>query len=162
MTPTPLPLLPLTPEAFAPFGAVIAPEEDGLPFGGADAPLDLSAGTPRFYAMRLHGRGRAFRHITRHARVTQCLGAMMGEVWMLAVAPPDPSRDAPDPAAIRAFLVPGDRAVMLHRGTWHAGPYFDAAEVSFYNLELADTNVVDHDTSDLSALGAVFEFGAAG
>ncbi len=161
MTPTPLPLLPLTPEAFAPFGAVIAPEEDGLPFRVGDAPLDLSRGTPRFYGMKLHARGRVFRHITRHAKVTQCLGAMMGESWMLGVAPPDPGRAAPDPATIRAFLIPGDRAVMLHAGTWHAGPYFDAPEVSFYNLELADTNVVDHDTCDLSTLGVVYEFGGA-
>jgi hypothetical protein len=27
-----------------------------------------------------------------------------------------------------------------------AGPLFDAGEMDFYNLELADTNVVDHNT----------------
>ena len=35
----------------------------------------------------------------------------------------------------------------MHAGTWHAGPLFDNAnEMDFYNLELADTNVVDHNT----------------
>ncbi|MBD0313443.1 MAG: Ureidoglycolate hydrolase, partial [Microcoleus sp. T3-bin5] len=36
----------------------------------------------------------------------------------------------------------------LDVGTWHAGPYFDADFVDFYNLELSDTNVVDHFTFD--------------
>lgn len=35
----------------------------------------------------------------------------------------------------------------LHAGTWHAGPLFDNADhMDFYNLELSDTNVVDHNT----------------
>jgi ureidoglycolate hydrolase len=80
---------------------------------------------------------------------------------MLGVAPPDPARAEPDPAAIRAFRIPGDRAVKLHVGTWHAGPYFAAETADFYNLELADTNVVDHETCDLArSFGLAFSFGA--
>ena len=59
------------------------------------------------------------------------------------------NRDAPQD--IRAFRIPGDVAVMLHTGTWHAGPLFEAAEMSFFNLELADTNVVDHHSCDLTS-----------
>ena len=155
-----LPPTTLTPDAFAPYGQVILPDADGAPFGPGDAQLHLAGGTPRFYAMRLPNRGRAFHHITRHRAVTQCLGAMMGAPWLLAVAPPDPAQDAPDPAAIRAFAIPGDCFVMLLVGTWHAGPYFDAASVAFYNLELADTNVVDHQTCDLAAqFDTQFTFG---
>ncbi len=51
--------------------------------------------------------------------------------------------------AIRAFRIPGDVAVMLLRGAWHAGPLFEAAEASFFNLELSDTNVTDHWNCDL-------------
>ena len=47
----------LTQEAFAPFGTVIAPMADGTKFGPDDAALQLGAGTPRFYAMRLTDRG---------------------------------------------------------------------------------------------------------
>jgi hypothetical protein len=36
----------------------------------------------------------------------------------------------------------------LETGTWHAGPYFDADVVDFYNLELADTNETDHFSYD--------------
>ena len=34
----------------------------------------------------------------------------------------------------------------LEVATWHAGPYFEHEFVDFYNLELSDTNVVDHFT----------------
>jgi len=149
-----LPILELTPEGFAPFGSVIAPMEDGVPFGAQDAPLDLSGGTPRLYAMRIPARGLTVTHITRHRRVTQALASVGGHVWFLAVAPPVAADDPQaEPAfdAIRAFRIPGDVAVMLRKGTWHAGPLFEGDEQSFFNLELADTNVVDHHTVDLIA-----------
>lgn len=35
------------------------------------------------------------------------------------------------------------------QGTWHAGPLFDEhPHMDFYNLELSDTNVTDHNTHD--------------
>ncbi len=147
-----LPAEALTAESFAPFGTVIAPMEDGTPFGPADAALHLSAGIPRFYAMRLPNRGLVIKRITRHRAVTQVLASAAGFAWLLAVARP-PDADTPDaePAldAIRAFRVPGDVAVMLRRGAWHAGPLFEAEEASFFNLELSDTNITDHWTCDL-------------
>ena len=149
-----LPIHTVTATAFAPFGTLIEPGEDGVPFGPADAALHLGQGTPRFYTMRLHNRGMQVRQITRHRRVTQVLASAGGHDWVLAVAPPiDPDRaDAePSPADIRAFRVPGHLALMLARGTWHAGPLFDAPQADFFNLELADTNVVDHQSCDLRA-----------
>jgi ureidoglycolate hydrolase len=147
-----------TPESFAAYGQVIMPGEDGVAFGEADAQLDLTKGVPRFYSMQLTHRGRRFSHITRHRMVTQCLGAMMGTSWMLGVAEANTGA-APQLETLKAFFVPGDRFVKLHKGTWHAGPYFDASAALFYNLELADTNIVDHDTCDLKAqFGVEFEF----
>lgn len=148
-----LPVEPLTADAFEPFGTVIAAGVDGVPFGPQDAQLDLSRGTPRFYVMRLPGRGLRIDRITRHRSVTQVLASVGGFDWLLAVAPPlalhDPDAE-PHPQDIRAFRIPGNVAVMLHTGTWHAGPLFEAAEMSFFNLELADTNVVDHHSCDLA------------
>jgi ureidoglycolate hydrolase len=87
---------------------------------------------------------------------------MMGYGWMIGVAAPDAGRDTPNLETLRAFLVPGDRFVKLHAGAWHAGPYFRGETADFYNLELADTNVVDHQTCDLGELyGLEFEFGPA-
>ena len=158
----PMPTAAIRREAFAPFGEVIEACEDGTLFGPQDARLDLSGGIPRFYIMRLPRRGLIFRQITRHRRVTQCLASVGGKPWFLAVAPP---KDLDDPEAeprhedIRGFLVPGNVAVKLHKGTWHAGPFFEDAEMSFFNLELSDTNEVDHHSSYLEKrFGAPFCF----
>jgi len=153
---------PITAAGFAPFGTLIEAAEDGKTFGPDEAQLELGRGTPRFYVMRLHRREKTFRHITRHLAVTQCLAAVGGQPWLIAVAPPhhpdDPDADA-DPAAIRAFRVPGDVAVSLHRSTWHAGPFFDAPTLAFFNLELADTNQVDHHNCLLDRrFGLAFRF----
>jgi ureidoglycolate hydrolase len=144
---------PLTRESFAPFGDLIAPKDDGMPFGHDDAALDLSGGTPRLYIMRLPRKGLVFRQITRHRHVTQCLAAMGGRAWFIAVAPPigldDPVAE-PALEDIAAFRVPGNVALKLHRGTWHAGPFFEDDEISFLNLELSDTNETDHQNSRLA------------
>jgi ureidoglycolate lyase len=148
-----LPVNDITMEAFAPYGTFIPAMEDGTPFGPQDAALQLGAGIPRFYAMRLPNRGLVIGRITRHRQVTQVLGSAGGQAWLLAVAPP-PAEDTTDaqPALddIRAFRIPGDAAVMLLRGAWHAGPLFETPEASFFNLELSDTNVSDHWSCDLA------------
>jgi ureidoglycolate lyase len=148
-----LPVMELSVAAFAPYGVVIPPMEDGTAFGPQDAALQLSGGVPRFYAMRLPNRGLVINRITRHRQVTQVLASAGGLPWLLAVAPP-PAEDVPEaqPALedIRAFRIPGDAAVMLLRGAWHAGPLFETPEASFFNLELNDTNVTDHWSCDLA------------
>jgi ureidoglycolate hydrolase len=154
-----IPLTVATPASFARYGQVIMPMDDGLPFGPNDAQLDLSQGTPRFYSMQLQNRGKVFRHITRHQQVTQCLGSMLGTTWMLGVAAPTPDAAAPDLKTLQAFVVPGDRFLKLAKGTWHAGPYFSASTALFYNLELSDTNEVDHETCHLPEMfGLEFQF----
>ncbi len=142
----------LTAESFAPYGTVIAPTEDETLFGPQDAALYFGDGTPRFYAMRLPNRGLVIHRITRHRNVTQVLASAGGLPWLLAVAPPaavDTTGAEPALDEIRAFRVPADAAVMLFRGTWHAGPLFEAPEASFFNLELGDTNLTDHWNCDL-------------
>jgi ureidoglycolate lyase len=147
-----LPARPITREAFAPFGDLIAPMEDGGPFGPQDAALDLTRGTPRLYIMRLSHRGLVFHQITRHRNVTQCLAALGGKSWLMAVAPPgavDGPKAEPALADIAAFVIPGSVAIKLNRGTWHAGPFFDDEAIDFLNLELSNTNDVDHQSSHL-------------
>ncbi|HEX3576305.1 MAG TPA: ureidoglycolate lyase [Rhodopila sp.] len=147
-----LPVMDLSPAAFAPYGTVIPPMEDGTAFGPQDGVLRFGTGIPRFYTMRVPNRGMVISHITRHRQVTQVLASSGGQSWLLAVAPP-PAEDVPEarpaPQDIRAFRIPGDTAVMLLRGAWHAGPLFEAPEASFFNLGLSDTNVTDHWSCDL-------------
>lgn len=141
---------PITDEAFAPYGRLLTAQPDGTGTTVAEAALDLSRGTPRFYVMALaHGRT-TFTRITRHRQVTQVLAAVGGGAWRMAVARGDgPADEAPALHDIVAFEIPGDVAVLLHRGTWHAGPFYDGPTMAFFNLELTDTNVADHDTSEL-------------
>jgi ureidoglycolate hydrolase len=135
----------ITPENFQPYGQLITPAEDGKAYDTDDAQLDLTRGIPRFYIMRLHHKGKRFHKITRHNLCTQCLGSLAGKDWLIAVAPPSEASQ-PDIAKMAAFRIPGDCFIKLEVGTWHAGPYFDPEVVDFYNLELSNTNVVDHFT----------------
>ncbi len=155
-----------TPEAIAPFGTLIEPADDGVPFGPADATLALTAGTPRFYIMRLYARPNRITAITRHRAVTQCLASVGARDWFIGLAAavdPDNQDEVPDPTAITVFRIPGGTALAMNRGTWHAGPYFDGDGVDFLNLELSDTNIADHHTvrlDDRFGLAIEFSIGA--
>ena len=136
----------ITSENFRPYGQVISASVDGKNYDTEDAQLNLQNGIPRFYIMRLHHKGRKFHTITRHTQCTQCLGSLEGKDWLIAVAPPNNDTDEPALEEISAFRIPGNCFIKLEIGTWHAGPYFEHEFVDFYNLELSDTNIVDHFT----------------
>lgn len=135
----------ITPENFQPYGQAIFASIDGKPYDTEDAQLSLQNGIPRFYLMRLQHRGRKFHTITRHEQCTQCLGSLEGKDWLIAVAPPN-NTNVPALEDITAFQIPGNCFIKLDVGTWYAGPYFEHEVVDFYNLELADTNIIDHFT----------------
>jgi ureidoglycolate hydrolase len=137
----------ITPDIFRSYGQVISASFDGKCFDAEDAQLNLQNGIPRFYIMRLQHKGCKFRKITRHVQCTQCLGSLEGKDWLMAVAPPSDG-DEPSLEDMAAFRIPGNCFIKLDVGTWHAGPYFDADFIDFYNLELSDTNVVDHFSHD--------------
>lgn len=144
-----IPAVPITESNFEPYGELITPSPDGKAFDASDAKLKLDLGIPRFYIMHLEHRGRTFDKITRHDLCTQCLGSLNGKNWLMAVCPPGVSQ-TPDLDRLRAFRIPGNCFIKLEVGTWHAGPYFDESAIDFYNLELSDTNVVDHFTYNLA------------
>lgn len=174
-TPSHLPLLlkqatTATRENFAPYGDLVSVAPDGENWStDKDAALDGfdgSRGFPRLYLMQLHGpRPLQYDRITHHANVTQCLGAASAtEDFYLAVHAPT-LRDAdtaggadggaapPDPAQICVFRVAPHTFVKLHKGTWHAGPLWgDDPTRVFFNLELHDTNEVDHHSVTLDSL----------
>ncbi|MCL1472610.1 ureidoglycolate lyase [Argonema antarcticum] len=136
----------ITPENFRSYGQVIFPSIDGKAYDAEDAQLNLQNGIPRIYIMRLHHQGRKFHKITRHVQCTQCLGSLEGKDWLIALAPPNNDTDQPKLEEIAAFRIPGNCFIKLEVGTWHAGPYFDGDFVDFYNLELSNTNEIDHFT----------------
>ena len=144
-----LPAVPITKSNFAPYGELITPSPDGKTFDATDAKLQLQNGIPRFYIMHLERRGRTFDKITRHHSCTQCLGSLNGKDWFMAVCPPSANSE-PDLDRLKAFRIDGNCFIKLEVGTWHAGPYFDHKAVDFYNLELSDTNIVDHFTHNFA------------
>lgn len=133
----------ITPENFQPYGQVIFPTDDGKEFDQNDAQLNLQNGIPRFYIMQLNKRGLKFHNIARHVLCTQCLGALEGKDWYMAVCPANNNSDKPNLEEMSAFHIPGNCFIKLNEGTWHAGPYFTHDVVNFYNLELSNTNLVD-------------------
>ena len=113
--------------------------------------------------MRLRDKAMRFDRITYHAKVTQYRGAPRRTVVHgCRRAHMDVDR-RPAEGDIRVFEIPPGKFVKMHAGTWHAGPLWDSVNagpkyIDFYNLELADTNVVDHNTHDYAETeGLVFE-----
>ena len=152
-----IPAVSITADKFQPYGQLITASVDGKAYDKTDAVLHFHNGTPRFYIMRLERKGRRFNRITRHNSCTQCVGSLGGKDWLMAVCPPSEASE-PDVTKMRAFRISGDCFIKLEVGTWHAGPYFDHEVVDFYNLELSDTNVVDHFTYNfLTAQNIEFE-----
>ena len=92
--------------------------------------------------MRLAHRGLVFEVVARHDRVTQCLGAVDGEPWLMAVMPANFVQ--PGLADIRAFCISPECFIKLGLGTRHAGPYFTEPVSDFYNLPMVDTNIADY------------------
>ncbi|XP_008805461.1 uncharacterized protein LOC103718412 isoform X2 [Phoenix dactylifera] len=158
-----------TPASFAEFGQVVSASPDGQEYGPHDAQLELHRGTPRLYIMHLEDRELKFSKITHHANVTQCLGSVGGQEWYLGVAKAsildesnvskEDGRELmqstcghyympPHPEDVCIFRIAGPKFLKLNVGTWHAGPLFKTRTMDFYNLELSNTNVVDHTTHD--------------
>ena len=122
-----LPIEPLTPEAFAPFGAI-------LPDAG---PADFTSGTLATWKVpfevddtvlvtlcRFRREAMRFSRLERHGAVTQAFLPLGGRRSVMVVAPPTRAGGEvmapPDPATVRAFALTGDSGVVLWRGTWHA------------------------------------------
>jgi ureidoglycolate hydrolase len=151
----------LNDDAFAPYGDVIKPRASGKQFDRDRAyhpeqeethvGLVMTNGEPCLRIMHQFRRGLVFGKLARHRRVSQCLGALQGKEWFMAVAAPTDFADDAHPRLdqITAFRIPGDRIIKLHVGTWHAGPHFVHDECMFLNLENTDTNTRDFQDIDL-------------
>lgn len=117
---------PLTPEAFAPFGDVLAatgaPERiinagmcgrfhdrARLDFGpGGRAGVSIFKAIPRALPY-------VFDLLERHPEGSQCFVPMTADPFLVIVAPDAGGK----PGQPRAFLTDGAQAINFHRGTWH-------------------------------------------
>jgi ureidoglycolate hydrolase len=148
----PLSVQNITPKSFQPYGQVIFPIADDKPFDQDDAQLFLE-GIQRFYIMGLAKTGIEFQSLARHQKCTQCLGAVGGQEWFIAVAPASENKsDRLNLSQLAAFRISGNCFIKLNLGTWHAGPLFMADNIDFYNLELYNTNTHDYEVYNLRKL----------
>ncbi len=151
MTAATLTALPLGHCKFERFGTAIFPVDDMTPHSDVDAKLKFEGADLRYYVMRLRHRPAVLASMTRHQRATQCLGSADAQPWWLAVAAPALQPEQLSSASVLLVAVGPGEAVQLHQGTWHAGPFFHAPTALFYNLELSDTNLNDHNFQALNA-----------
>lgn len=152
----------LTADAFTPFGWL--PVDDTDPADGAHT-LAFAWGDPHcnvighaYDEVEHTDAGARCARLYRHDTHTQVLMVMNVEA-IVAVAPPDV--DFSDPAhldTIRAFHLRPGEVLVLHRGTWHWGPFPLGAEpVRLLNVQ-ARGYLDDNAHVDLpDALGATVE-----
>ena len=128
-------------------GTLMRPQDDPALFAPMDADLYFDAdGEPRFYVMRIRRRPPILKVMTRHFRVSQCLGSADAQPWWLAIAPPTENSRHPIRESIGLIKLRPGEAIKLHPGTWHAGPFIHGESALFFNLELRTTNEDDHNS----------------
>jgi ureidoglycolate hydrolase len=147
---------PLTAEAFAPFGWLPVADTDPadaehiLHFEWADPNLNVIAHYPDEVERSASG-APLCTVLYRHATHTQALMALNVRA-LVAVAPPDVAFEGPaDLEAIHAFELEPLDVFVLHRGTWHWGPFPLGSEpvrlLNVQGLRYAE----DNDSVDLPA-----------
>lgn len=120
--------LPLTAEAFAPFGTVLQAPDGGRYINGGTSErfdlvddLQLSATGGRAQLALFRAQARSFPHavteMERHALGSQSFVPMGAALrFVIVVAHPG---DAPSANALAAFVTDGQQGVTLAPGTWH-------------------------------------------
>lgn len=147
----------LTPQAWAPFGWLPVLDTDPadgqqrLAFEWGDVHVNLIG-----HALEEVPRGPdglRCEVLFRHATHTQVLmGIDSPAVIVVAPAEEDPASE-PGAATIRAFALPVLSPIVLHRGTWHWGPYpVGNDSVRLFNVQGLRYRE-DNDSVDLEAAG---------
>ncbi|HUY22156.1 MAG TPA: ureidoglycolate lyase [Acidimicrobiales bacterium] len=147
----------VTGETWAPFGWIPLPDTD--PDDGAHR-LEFEWGDPHVNVIShapdevvREGDGLVCDRMYRHDTHTQVLMTLNGPS-VIAVAPADTDLSTPAGlAAVRAFRLETQDAVVLHRGTWHWGPFpLGADPVLLFNVQGLGY-VRDNASADLGGLG---------
>lgn len=114
----------LTPEAFAPFGEVMAiaarePEYRGISSVGWKASYEAS-GPSEILMYSSRYAGLRFSVLERHVAVAQAFIPLGHVPAVIAVAAPTDGDAVPEPEDVRAFLLDGSAGYVLKTGAWHS------------------------------------------
>jgi ureidoglycolate lyase len=142
---------PLTAEAFAPFGQVIAT---------GDMVMELRDGESFHLNVLSYDRHPLeCDHLNRHHKATQALVALAGRPTLVVVAPSELDFSTRDHLpSVRAFVCDGTAGINLALGTWHWGPYPLMDHVDLVNVQgkgFADDNEIAYLTRDLGVVVTV-------
>jgi len=142
---------PMSAETFAPYGQIVI--ERG------DVALDIDGGKASMTAQTVEARPMIFDFLGRHQRSEQFFAPLGTRKSIIAVAPPcDNGTALPDINKLAAFLVDGECAFKLHRGTWHASAFPLNEKASFLVMDRENTLEEDYDLRDLkTTLGVVVQ-----
>ena len=154
----------LAAEAWSPFGWLPVADTDPadgkstLEFTWGDPHLNVIAHT--FEEIDHRNGGSVVARVYRHATHTQALMAL-NVPGILAVAPADVRfDDAAQLETITAFLLQPLEPFVLHRGTWHWGPFPLGPEpIRLLNVQ-GRRYIEDNDSADIAGLGEVVVAGA--
>jgi ureidoglycolate hydrolase len=149
---------PPTADTWAPFGWLPVADTDpvdgthALEFAWADAHVNRI--THRRDEVPMIEGGLRCQHLFRHLTHTQVL-MPLDAAAVLVVAPATSTMTTLDEvAASRAFLLQPLVAIVLHRGTWHWGPYpVEGDTVELFNVQ-GRRYREDNDRVDLEPIGA--------
>lgn len=119
---------PLALDEFVPYGRVLGPEgEQWAPGMLADVYSCglLDADVPvEFLVARAPVRPFTVRFLERHSQLAQTFVPLNSAPFVIVVGRvPDDDRGLPPLHELRAFVVPGDRGITLHKKTWHEAPF---------------------------------------
>lgn len=123
----PLRPVPLTAEAFAPFGAIVGPDQ-----------LVLTSTEHPFFTklVALEPANRPITYLNRHHDHQQVFATLGGRPMLLVVAAPGLRADQLRPEAVHAFVTDGNTAIVFHVDTWHIAPRaVGAAPVRALNVQ---------------------------
>ncbi|MBS1791012.1 MAG: ureidoglycolate lyase [Acidobacteria bacterium] len=142
---------PMNAETFSPYGQLIT--ERG------DVEIDVDGGKASVTAQTVEARPMVFDFLGRHQRSEQFFAPLGASKAIIAVAPPCENGAAlPDINKLAAFLVDGECAFKLHRGTWHASAFPLTEKASFLVMDREYTLEEDYDLRDLkTTLGVVVQ-----
>lgn len=116
-----LPIEPITPEAFAPYGTLLVGPESGprqdraaeIANGRPGAGLNLALVRSEPFAETM-----PLRRLERHPHSAQAFLPLAVGEYLVVVAPDADGR--PDEARLRAFRVPAGTGIVYRGGAWHA------------------------------------------
>jgi ureidoglycolate lyase len=124
---------PLTAEAFAPYGQLIAAGSDAADYTRPLLDiwhLDFRTDAPaRLQIMRYHEKPMTFSQLERHTNVSEGRIPLNGAHSLLAVAGvtgPAPD-DGPEPSSVCAFRIDGSCGLLFAPGVWHSLDCFPVA-----------------------------------